>query len=1070
MNAEKVWSYVGLFIIMLVVSLPINAADALAVSVQISKNQGGAGIEHFIDAQGDVWTVEVLISGAPENGTINPKDVKMKIGDNEAVFNSCSDTTFGAACEYISPLTDGVKENEHAFQVVYNFVDELGDPDSASNADVIRTDGSAPSIRFFPGDVNQNSQGQVEINFNVDDKKEGVPAVGIKEIEIIDADTGNVLQSITNFAEGQEEFNYLNDGGFAGILQGTLEGVGKKSIKIKAEDRLGHKETSKAVRFSADFVKPVIQSNLNLTRFGKFIGEFLGRTDILIDVIESSVPTVVAFSDQADLDGKEASCEADDDIDDLWHCIWKKVEVNPEATVSLLVIATDEKGNKAEKTVSTTLTIDDSPPEIKFFGTIRQFEDVSYLKSGENTIILRVEEQGAGISAEGIRANLGAFGLSSSAKPDECNEVEDLVECIWEIDEKINEGVVTFGLSTFEDNVGNEGEMPESQFIVDNFGPKVEKIEFYGIGGVAGEKNYLQSNDLFRVELTVAESSGLNVLLNLQDLVMDAENTFPEDEFTKDLDDGWQRFTEEDCERDEGKWACVFETDAIKSGPDPNVNFEIKVQDTAGNDAREWDDEPTNIKRGDEGRYFLNLLGLQTETNPDYWEVARVTPLGFVDMDTTPLTHTRIPIKIGLRSSDASVEALSVSILGCEDPSQSAEEEEGKATTPAKSPELSRNLLYGGNFPEGEISPLSTNIILEFTPFDSKAFFKVGSKDIVFKEALAEYTCRLQVFSKVGKNAVLEPEIQEVKIEVPFAFTALGSRDENIDKLIQDIKDDASFQIPDKLKYINDILKLIRYIQPILGILISLNKIINALTSSGDSWRYDFPVYTEPLASALCGAEEGGVNNGIWEVFEYIQVVMEVLSCNPKPLAGTWYGTYQQSVLNALNLYKSAGTRQSVTLYDNIWLSVVGLCLPGILHNLEKLRQIKCVHIDCLQNQVANGATTVAGCKRINDILECKYFWGELIGMLVPLTGLWEGVKNMIKAALTNPIGLVRSALTFGCTLSYCGESGGATTFCDVSAIAVEALDIVDNVIGLVQTFPSISQDFCSRIDEGGIF
>ena len=108
--------------------------------------------------------------------------------------------------------------------------------------------------------------------------------------------------------------------------------------------------------------------------------------------------------------------------------------------------------------------------------------------------------------------------------------------------------MLTFGLSKFEDNVGNEGEAPESEFMVDNTLPKVEQIELFGVSE-AGEKEYFQSNDIFKIVLRVSESSGLRVLVNVNDLVLDAETKYSENEFIDE--DGWQIFTEEDCVREE---------------------------------------------------------------------------------------------------------------------------------------------------------------------------------------------------------------------------------------------------------------------------------------------------------------------------------------------------------------------------------------------------------------------------------------------------------------------------------------------------------------------------------------
>src|SRR3989344_1790520 len=107
-NPQKVWSLVGLFIIALVVSLPFESAQTLAASVSITKNEGQKGIEGFIDANGDTWTVEATITDTQAQ-VVDPKNVKMKVGTHEAEFDSCSDSGLGKVCHYISPLNDGVR-------------------------------------------------------------------------------------------------------------------------------------------------------------------------------------------------------------------------------------------------------------------------------------------------------------------------------------------------------------------------------------------------------------------------------------------------------------------------------------------------------------------------------------------------------------------------------------------------------------------------------------------------------------------------------------------------------------------------------------------------------------------------------------------------------------------------------------------------------------------------------------------------------------------------------------------------------------------------------------------------
>src|SRR3989338_7760578 len=139
---QKSKSWMSIFVILLVVSFPVTTSSALAVSVQITKNYGEDNIPGYLDAEGDTWTVEATISGT-SNATVSSEQVKIKIGNNEAKFSSCTNSPAGTVCEYVSPLSDGVQEKETVFRVEYLYSNTA---DPSGNSDVIRADGSAPSI------------------------------------------------------------------------------------------------------------------------------------------------------------------------------------------------------------------------------------------------------------------------------------------------------------------------------------------------------------------------------------------------------------------------------------------------------------------------------------------------------------------------------------------------------------------------------------------------------------------------------------------------------------------------------------------------------------------------------------------------------------------------------------------------------------------------------------------------------------------------------------------------------------------------------------------------------------
>lgn len=1082
----------GLFMVLLVLSMPVYSASALASSVQITKNEGEAALQQHIDAQGDVWTVEALISGAgTSNASVKPEDVKVKIGDNQAPFTSCSPSTLGVLCKYISPLTDGIQEGEYAFQVIYSFLNAALKQESASAGEVIKADGSAPQIFFSPGKVSQDKDGKVKLDFTVNDKKEGFPSAGLKKIDIIDSDTANVLQAI-DLPEGKETFSYLNDAGFEGILQSQqLSGDGIKKLKIRAEDNLGHVSFSSSVSFFADFIKPQIGNQLNFTKFGKFIGEFASSTDIVVEVVEKSVPVVIGHSQQADLDGDAASCEADADIDDLWHCTWKDVKVDPASSIAILVKATDAKGNAAEKSLSSTFVVDNSAPSIKFFGTARQFEGKSHLKDGENRIILRADDQGAGISKEGIRANLVGFGLSNLAEPTACQETAGVLECYWDVDENVNEGVLTFGLSRFEDNVGNEGAAPEYEFVVDNTGPKVEAVEIFGVSEV-GDKNYFQSNDKLKIVLRASESSGLRVLVNVQDLLLDAENKYPANDFIDE--DGWVIFTDQDCKRMEGHWECALETEPIKSGPESGVEIPVQVQDTAGNDAVSWplsENEPKNAKRFKSGKeqasITLDLLGLSTEENPDFWEVRKVVPAGganaFIDLDTTQLTYTRLPFKVSLSSDLSDVKALDIQLVNCAVPTADSKKAAGKETaakeeTNSNSPKISRAILYGGVSAAGDYAP-TPNVIVEFEPFDGRSMFQIGQKEETqFVKQEVEYVCTLKIFSQVGKNAIRAAEVQQVKVLVPFAFSALGAQDENLEQVIKDARDDINTAW-DIIGVLANILKYVDYLVQIYNIVVTIIGVFESAGKLGTESFKVIPGIGEAGRTAACFGFSGA-SEGVRKGSDIIDKIVQVLSCRPTGKADLgWYGKWQSFILEVykIELLKAPGDPLGKNeafpardIRDNLFLSIAGLCIPGIIKNLDKLRQIKCRKIVCLENEVRSGLATVSMCEELEDMLVCKYVVGEL-WYILPFSQFFDQIINGLAKALADPIAIAHTLTIVTCS-SLCSVSNTGSSACSYAYFIWDIIGIIESVAGFLTTviadFKNGGLNYCDAV--GGTF
>ena len=247
-HKQKTYQLIGIWMITLIVMLPLYSADALAVSVRITKNTGEAGVPGFIDGNGDNWQVEATLGEIGETDEVTSEKVFMRVAGSEQNFENCREDPSGVICEYSSDLSEGLPEDEFPFQVIYRFEDQ-----AIRRSGTVKTENSAPEITGLK--VNQASDGVIDISFNV--KEEGDFQVGLAKVEIIDAESGTVLEEIAN-VEGKMELAYF------GKISTIDSGEGVHRIKIRAIDLLGHSSESPAVPFRVDFIAPALEK-INFT-------------------------------------------------------------------------------------------------------------------------------------------------------------------------------------------------------------------------------------------------------------------------------------------------------------------------------------------------------------------------------------------------------------------------------------------------------------------------------------------------------------------------------------------------------------------------------------------------------------------------------------------------------------------------------------------------------------------------------------------------------------------------------------------------------------------------------------
>lgn len=170
-----------------------------------------------------------------------------------------------------------------------------------------------------------------------------------------------------------------------------------------------------------------------------------------------------------------------------------------------------------------------------------------------------------------------------------------------------------------------------------------------------------------------------------------------------------------------------------------------------------------------------------------------------------------------------------------------------------------------------------------------------------------------------------------------------------------------------------------------------------------------------------------------------------------------------------------------VNIKDSFILSVVTMCLPGILEKAHEWKQIKCQTIKCSYNAVINDLDP-SFCEKQEAYRTCKYFVGEIFA--IPPMAILEYYRNAMSQALANPVGILWSTSTkiFRATIDgSCGAGSPSGLICNVVAnvpvgvasfglVATDSAAIVQTLMdifknGFSSLFPD-ETDYCEGIGD----
>ena len=133
------------------------------------------------------------------------------------------------------------------------------------------------------------------------------------------------------------------------------------------------------------------------------------------------------------------------------------------------------------------------------------------------------------------------------------------------------------------------------------------------------------------------------------------------------------------------------------------------------------------------------------------------------------------------------------------------------------------------------------------------------------------------------------------------------------------------------------------------------------------------------------------------------------------------WGAWQKKVLT---MDGASGSVQAWDPQHSLVLSAVSLCIPGVIHNLQKARVIECQYVSCLQSTPEG--TPIQMCVKERDYGWCKYVYGEMFN-LIPFANILSDLAQNVQKALSHPLELVGFAGKWTCKVQCTVTDGGVT-------------------------------------------
>ncbi len=1046
MNKENYLEFAASFMIALMLTIPLYVADANAAVNRIGV-KGADNIEGYarandflninanVDISGDVITPEQVVLGSA------------------LPFTSCSASSqSGYDCAIRFPASGTQLFDAASVTFTVNSFYDDGTPDD-SKTGTVTIDALPPQIRLAATQSTFTSQQDVAVNYNATDIACGSAScsgkcAGLKTLEFFTLDN-TLLQNAPITATGCSQI-----GQFTASSSSFTNGP--NTLFARATDKFNQVSADFAVTFNVQKDGPSFVSNsFSISRKGINLNTFspnIVQVDVGINVTSPNLNLSSVRADLSSLNPNDnlgnvqATCNSVNG--NVYRCTLA-IDINPgTAGVKTIVVnASDTFGNRESITLNKILSYDDQGPIASSLFMPTEKDGKLYGKSSGNTVTAIFDD------ITGISPDEALLHASGNVIPASSCLIDSLITCTWNNVNLVN-GIATISVGGDTTDVLGNGAMNflSREVQVDDISPQIVSLNMTPIGGTTQAfDGYFKVGDKIGVIAEVKESGALTAIADFSKFVNGANKLVGS------------------CDMVEaGKYTCVWLTNQIDIEATNSVVFNFT--DNAGNSLI--------VTKS------LKSYGLNAQANPNYWTNTIACSPQNVDREIGPLINQRVYCHVRLKMGSQPVSTVFIGQASC----------------------------------TGDTSIVQSVETFNTASGSTAPVLKLTLKKTDYKVDSVKLNCNIPIYSKVGSSITSNAEIETANVEIGFYNLPLGEMSKEVKDKIEEAKNDAEgiWELISALnKFIFYAKKICQLIGIFYGVIVMLYNVYTFLTGAVEVPLDKIPfaqtigLTIKPVNIAGCNAQTSMRKAGE-SSYKLVSKFCRFVNCQYTPVIGTyqqWIGKQINSLPGASYLpqdfeeitkdegvksgqfveEKSTGGYKSVTsggthtkdelqsgltrymnIQDSLVLSTVFVCLPGIVYNLDKYRQIKCLYADCLENGVGNDGLPLTACEDQKAYATCKYVTGEIFAV-IPYTALADHFISIVKNIFSNPFLIVGVGIGAYCWAT-CPNPESATrlsswTLCEGFKLLSQLGEVIGQIKNIIDEGFTIREDYCSRLD-----